>query len=259
MWWQPPQAEVHFTLFFLQGHLLVMQSPEQLQKTNCSKFAVLQNHLTVADYWGRWLLLLLAHCICKNVVWIILQACYIWTEKSIFQHCWCLQWKLHYSKTQNISFGFHFLVYINIKVVDQNNKNICIFSNNTSVTSQGIVETSFHNCCFCIIPTANAANVGNAKFCWYRGHQCTLIWTVWKKLSFHCVWNQSFLTLMSWQNYFWHQRLLWSLIEFSYPSKRTTVLFADLPRYLTLAQYLFMISGVFSDQMRGRVQYGCPN
>ena len=30
---------MHFTLFFLQEHLLVVQSPEQLQETNRSKFA----------------------------------------------------------------------------------------------------------------------------------------------------------------------------------------------------------------------------
>ena len=37
--WQPPHAEMHFTLIFLQEHLLVVQSTEQLQETNRSKFA----------------------------------------------------------------------------------------------------------------------------------------------------------------------------------------------------------------------------
>ena len=36
--WQPPHAEMHFILFFLQEYLLVVQSPEQLSK-NHSKFA----------------------------------------------------------------------------------------------------------------------------------------------------------------------------------------------------------------------------
>ena len=237
MQWQPPQAEMHFTLFFLQGHLLVVQSPKQLQETNCSKFAGAMSSkvimgsncpalLTCHPYnFGSLDILFksIQFCICRYTLrecciaklfvggrlaeqmtppfacLLYLQKCcmnniasMLSTEKSIFQHCWYLQWKLHHSKTyqwsvltvQNISFGFDFVVYINIKVVDQNNKNICIFNNNTNVTSQGIFETSFHCFCFCIISMTNAANVGNSKFCWYHGHQHTLIWNVWKKLFF---------------------------------------------------------------------------
>ena len=36
--WQPPHAEIHFTLFFLQ-HVLDVQSPEQLQEINRIKLA----------------------------------------------------------------------------------------------------------------------------------------------------------------------------------------------------------------------------
>ena len=136
-------------------------------------------------------------------------------------------------------------MYSNIKVMDQKNKNICLFSNNTNVTEQGMLETLFHNCCVCIIPTANAAKVGNLKFCWYQRTLDTnaLLFELFEKnVSFVVCEIISSLILMSWQNCFWWQRWVWSLIEFSCPSKTTTVLFADLPRYLTLVQHLSMIS-----------------
>ena len=36
--WHFPHAEMHFTLFFLHEHRLVLQSPEQLQLTNFRRF-----------------------------------------------------------------------------------------------------------------------------------------------------------------------------------------------------------------------------
>ena len=37
--WQSPNTEMNFTLFFLQERLLAVQSLEQLQEINRSKFA----------------------------------------------------------------------------------------------------------------------------------------------------------------------------------------------------------------------------
>ena len=52
MLWQPPHAEMHFTLFILQEYLLVVESPEQLQEIHHSKFAGTMSSKVIIEF--KW-------------------------------------------------------------------------------------------------------------------------------------------------------------------------------------------------------------